>query len=207
MTASDTVASLFAYWWARLPREVFEDELGEAWAKAATLVPAVLSDSAAAFVDDARTATTETLEDLSARAMRAALAEPWERPFGAVQTLTIRHPLASVPALDRWLRLTRGPFPSGGDDATLNAAFVRFDTSTRTFHNEAGPSMRFVMDWADIDGFTLSRHLGQSGNPFSPHFDDFLAPHLAGAPWPLPFSRSRVESRAVNTLRLLPAPQ
>lgn len=207
MTANDTVASLFAYWWARLPRELFEDELGEAWGKAATLVPAVLSDSAAAFVDDARTATTESLDAISARAMRAALAEPWQRPFGAVQTLTIRHPLASVPALDRWLRLTRGPFPSGGDDATLNAAFVRFDTTTRTFHNEAGPSMRFVMDWADIDGFTLSRHLGQSGNPFSPHFDDFLAPHLAGEPWPLPFSRSRVESRAVNTLRLVPAPQ
>lgn len=207
MTASDTMASLFAYWWARMPREVFEDELGDAWGKAATLVAAVLSDSAAAFVDDARTATTESLDDLSARAMRAALAEKWQRPFGAVQTLTVRHPLASVPALNRWLRLTRGPFPSGGDDATLNAAFVRFDTTTRAFHNEAGPSMRFVMDWADIDGFSLSRHLGQSGNPFSPHFDDFLVPHLAGEPWPLPFSRSRVEAAAVNTLRLLPTSQ
>ncbi len=207
LDVNDTTATLFAYWWERLPRELFEDELGADWTKARTLVPAVLSDSAGAFVDDRRTDHAESDTAIAARAMRAALAEDWEQPFGAVQTLTIRHPLASVPALERWLRLTRGPFPSAGDDATLNAAFVRFDTATKRWHNEAGPSMRFVLDWADIDGFTLSRHLGQSGNPLSPHFDDFLEPHLAGTPWPMPFTRAKVEARAVNTLRLEPATQ
>ena len=78
-------------------------------------------------------------------------------------------------------------------------------TTTRTLADVAGPSMRFVMDWSDVDGFTLSRHLGQSGNPLSPHFADFLAPHLAGESWPMPFTRAKVEARAVQTLRIVPA--
>ena len=65
--------------------------------------------------------------------------------------------------------------------------------------------MRFVMDWADVDGFTLSLHLGQSGNPLSPHFADFLAPHLAGETWPMPFTRAKVQAGAVSTLRIVPA--
>lgn len=205
MRASDTTATLFAYWWERMPRELFEDDLGADWLRARPLTLAAISDSAGAFVDDRRTDERETLAALAARAMRHALAERWERPFGTMQTLTVRHPLASVAVLDRWLGLTRGPFPVGGDDATLNAAFAAFDTTTRTLADQAGPSMRFVMDWADVDGFTLSRHLGQSGNPLSPHFDDFLAPHLAGEPWPMPFTRAKVEARAVSTLRLVPA--
>jgi penicillin amidase len=205
LSPKDVPATLWSYWWLRLPRELFEDELGDDWARATTLTVAALSDSAGAFVDDVRTPERESLEVIATRAMRSALAEDWDRPFGAVQTLTVKHPLASVAVLDRWLRLTRGPVPIGGDDATLDAAFARFDTTTRTLHDEAGPSMRFVLDWSDVDGFTLSRHLGQSGNPLSPHFSDFLVPHLAGEPWPMPFTRAEVAKRAVSTLTLVPA--
>ncbi len=202
--AGDTTATLWAYWWEHLPRALFEDELGADWMKARPLTVAALSDSADAFADDRRTAQRETRDTVAARAMRAALAEPWRRPLGEAQTLTVRHPLAGVRLLDRWLGLTRGPYPIGGDDATLNAAFTVFDTTTRAWRDEAGPSMRFVMDWADVDGFTLSRHLGQSGNPLSPHFADFLLPHLAGETWPMPFTRARVEARASSTLTLVP---
>lgn len=190
----------------RLPREYFEDELGPDWLRARSLLIAALEDTTHSFTDDGHTLMRETREDLAARAMRHALSEPWTRPLGAMQTLTVRHPLAQVAALDRFLRLTRGPFPIGGDDATLNASFTVFDTTTRTLAVTTGPSMRYVLDWADVDGFTLSRHLGQSGNPFSPHFDDFLAPHLAGEPWPMPITRERVLARTVSTLRLMPQP-
>jgi penicillin amidase len=183
---------------------LFEDELGGNWPKARPLTVAALSDSAEAFADDRRTPARETLDEIAVRAMRSALAERWQRPFGAVQTLTVRHPLASVRLLDLWLGLTRGPLPVGGDDATLDAAFTAFDSTTRTLSDEAGPSMRFVLDWSDVDGFTLSRHLGQSGNPLSPHFADFLLPHLAGETWPMPFTRAKVQARAVSTLRLVP---
>jgi penicillin G amidase len=206
MRASDTTATLFAYWWERLPREFFEDELGAEWLRARPLLIAALEDTTHTFADDAHTLLRETRDDLAARAMTHALTEPWQRPFGAMQTLTVRHPLAQVAALDRFLHLTRGPLPLGGDDATLNASFTVFDTITRTLSVTTGPSMRYVLDWADVDGFTMSRHLGQSGNPLSPHFADFLAPHLAGEVWPMPVTRQRVLARAVSTLRLVPQP-
>ena len=204
LRAGDTSATLWAYWWERMPRELFEDELGTEWAKARPLTVAALADSAEAFADDRRTPARETLEEIAVRAMRSALAEKWQRPFGAMQTLTVRHPLASVKLLDRWLGLTRGPMPVGGDDASLNAAFTVFDTTTRTLADVAGPSMRFVMDWSDVDGFTLSQQLGQSGNPLSPHFADFLRPHLAGETWPMPFTRAKVQAGAVSALRIVP---
>jgi len=206
MRATDTTATLFAYWWERLPREFFEDELGAEWVRARALTIAALEDTTHAFTDDGHTLRQETREHLAARALAHAINEPWQRPFGAMQTLTVRHPLAQVAVLDRWLGLTRGPIPLGGDDATLNASFTTFDTTTRTLAVTTGPSMRYVLDWADVDGFTMSRHLGQSGNPLSPHFDDFLAPHLAGEPWPMPITRERVLARAVTTLRLVPRP-
>jgi len=204
MRATDTTATLFAYWWERLPQELFADELGNEWPRARPLTIAAIEDSAQSYVDDAHTLQKESLAQIAERAMRRALTENWDRPFGRMQRLTVRHPFAQTPLLDRFLKLTRGPFPIGGDDATLNAAFTTFDTTSRTLVNTAGPSMRYVLDWADVDGFTLSRHLGQSGNPFSKHFDDFLQPHLNGEPWPMPISRDKVFARAVSTLRLVP---
>ncbi len=206
MHMTDTAATLFAYWWQHLPEAVFRDELGEEWPKGRHLVIAALEDSAGAFMDDRTTPVRETRREVAAVAMRKALAERWARPFGEVQTLTIRHPLAVIGVLDRWLGLTRGPFSSRGDAATLDAAFVEFDEERRGFHTIAGASMRFVLDWADVDGFTLSRHLGQSGNPLSPHFDDFLESHLIGEAWPMPFTRATVAERAVSTWTLRPAP-
>lgn len=204
MRATDTTATLFAYWWERLPQELFADELGGEWTRARPLTIAAMEDSAQHYVDDAHTLRKESLAQIATRAMQHALTQDWKRQFGRMQSLTVRHPFAQTPLLNRFLKLSRGPFPMGGDDATLNATFTVFDTTTRTLSATTGPSMRFVLDWADVDGFSLSRHLGQSGNPLSRHFDDFLQPHLQGEGWPMPISRDRVLARAVSTLRLLP---
>jgi len=204
MHMTDTAATLFAYWWQHLPEAVFRDELGDDWPKARHLVIAALDDSAEAFIDDRTTPVREMRREIATVAMRKALAERWARPFGEVQTLMIKHPLAVIGVLDRWLGLTRGPYSSRGDAATLDAAFVEFDEVRRGLETVAGASMRFVLDWADVDGFTLSRHLGQSGNPLSPHFDDFLESHLTGEAWPMPFTRAKVAERAVSTWTLRP---
>lgn len=205
LTPGDTAATLWRYWWRRLPQELFEDELGPDWRRAAGLTWAVLEDSAQSFVDDVRTPARETLPAIASRAMAAALREEWRRPLGAAQSLTVRHPLAVVGLLDRWLGLSRGPFPIGGDDGTLDVAYTRYDATARQWRDEAGASMRFVLDWADVDNFSLSVFPGQSGNPLSPHFMDAIEPHMAGERWPLPFTRAAVEARTVRRLRLEPA--
>jgi acyl-homoserine lactone acylase PvdQ len=64
--------------------------------------------------------------------------------------------------------------------------------------------MRFVLDWSDVDGFMLNGALGQSGNPFSPHYDDFLAMMRRGEEWNVPFSRAKVYAKRASLLRLEP---
>jgi acyl-homoserine lactone acylase PvdQ len=61
-----------------------------------------------------------------------------------------------------------------------------------------------VLDWSDVDAFTLTGALGQSGNPFSPHYDDFLGMAQRGAAWTMPFTREKVDARKVSVLRLTP---
>ena len=92
-----------------------------------------------------------------------------------------------------------------GDFATLNANFQSFDSHENAFNTHAGPSMRYLLDWSDVDGFTINGNLGQSGNPLSPHYDDFLDLMLKGERWNVPFSKERVYESSVSLLRLTPA--
>ena len=111
---------------------------------------------------------------MSARAMREAKTIAAGRTWGEACTLLVKHPLARVKILDRWLHLNRGPFPGAGDPGSLNANFYSYHERVALVPHGIGPSMRFVLDWSDVDAFTLTGALGQSGNPFSPHYDDFL---------------------------------
>jgi penicillin amidase len=155
-------------------------------------------------LDDRRTPKVETAIDMSARAMSEAKTLAAGRTWGQACTLLVKHPLARVKILDRWLHLNRGPFPGAGDPGTLNANFYGYHEASRSFRTSIGPSMRFVLDWSDVDAFTLTGALGQSGNPFSPHYDDFLDMTRRGEAWMIPFTRQKVHARKVSLLTLTP---
>ncbi len=198
MSAGSETAGLFARWWQYLPRRLFEASgpvdwrdwrvVLDDWLHADEL-PGTLPD-----IDRDR-AAAEALDD----ALRAGI-----RPLGTFQTLTIRHPMSRSGLLDQWLRLSRGPIGVGGDAGSLNVAYTHFDPESASLRARAGASMRYTLDWADPDGFTLNLTLGQSGHPSSPHFDDFLDDFLTGEPWTVPFSRQRVEASSASRLELRP---
>lgn len=202
MASDSKEAALFAAWWRRMPRAVFEDELGSNWDLGRVLIDEALTSGTA--IDDGRTPQVETLADLSKRAMTEAKEIANGRTWGEACTLLVRHPLARVKVLDTFLNLNRGPFPAWGDPGTLNANFYSYHEPSKSFRAHVGPSMRFVLDWADVDAFTLTGALGQSGNPFSPHYDDFLPMMLKGEPWTVPFTREKVLAKKVSTLTLVP---
>ncbi len=203
MTSDSKAAALFAVWWRRLPRAIFEDELGSEFDLGRVLLDEALTTNTPAL-DGRRTPKAENATDMSARAMTEARGIAAGRTWGEACMLLIRHPLARVKILDRWLRLNRGPFPGAGDPGTLNANFYGYHEESRSFHTSIGPSMRFVLDWSDVDAFTLTGALGQSGNPFSPHYDDFLDMARRGEAWTIPFTREKVEARKMSTLTLMP---
>lgn len=204
LAADDTLATTFVFWWHTVTRHLFEDNLGDEWRLGAILREIVLLENHEDLIDDRRTAQRETAVEIASRALWDALERANDRPLGEVQTLTIRHPLARSALLERWLRLNRGPFPRGGDQESLNLTGATLLPAEQRFEAWHGPSMRFVLDWADIDGFTIEIPTGQSGNPFSRHYDDFLRLNQRGERWVVPFSRAAVEERAVRRLRLVP---
>src|SRR5687768_14656333 len=136
--------------------------------------------------------------------MREAKEIANSRTWGELCTLRIRHPLARVKILDTWLNLDRGPFPAAGDPGTLNANFHSYDEEKKQFHSNIGPSMRFVLDWSNLDAFTINGALGQSGNPYSPHYDDFLEMNQKGETWTVPFAREKVYAGKKSVVRLVP---
>jgi penicillin G amidase len=204
MSPDSTDAAIFALWWETAGRLLFEDELGDDWKSARAIQEHVLSGSASQLVDDRRTPEVETLADVTSRAMKVAAARARGRTYGEISTLRVGHPLARVKLLDKWLKLSRGPVPMGGDLGSLAANFNRFDEASGTFAAAVGPSMRFVLDWADVDSFSIAIALGQSGNPLSPHYDDFFVPSLEGQQWILPFSEERQRANETSRLRLVP---
>lgn len=196
-------AALFAFWWRSMSRHVFEDDLGKEWEVVRSLLDRALT-LRSALVDDRRTRGVEAAGEIAARAMRDAHSLAGGRTWGEACTLRIRHPLAQSAFLDRWLDLSRGTFPSAGDPGSLLANFHRYDRSRPGFRTTVGPSMRFVLDWSDLDAFALTGALGQSGNPFSDHYDDFLETARKGEAWNVPFSRAKVWERKTSLLVLEP---
>ena len=204
MTVDNRPAALFRLWWHFLSQFIFEDEMGDDWTRGHRILDETLDNNWEAVIDDQRTPGTENRLDIAVRTLHYVL-DTFEHPtYGDVSQLTVVHPLSRVKLLDYWLNLNRGPLPFPGDKGTLNANFNFWDPDQDRFATVAAASMRFVMDWSDVNGFTINGNLGQSGNPFSPHYDDFLQMNLRGERWNVPFTREAVFARAQHQLKLIP---
>lgn len=209
MRADSDMAGLFQLWWHYLARAVFDGD-GDSGDDSVTKEPAADWWVLRPLLDNWLHAGPEEAFPRDVDRDRAALRALEDalrigiHPLGRLQTLSIRHNLANNSLLDAWLDLSRGPVPRGGDAGSLNVSYVGFDPDSGTLAVRGGASMRFLMDWSDPDAFTLNLTFGQSGNPFSPHFDDFFGDFLTGTPWTVPHSRERVERKAARRLVLRP---
>jgi penicillin amidase len=137
-------------------------------------------------------------QELLAAAVEKAVSGP-EAPsnladwrYGRDFPVEIRHPLfGKVPILRRWAGPGRQP-QSGSRDTVKQVG--------RGF----GPSERMTVDFADLDASTLNLVNGESGNLFSPYFNDQWPAWYGGTTFALPFSQAAVEGSAAHRLRLEP---
>jgi penicillin amidase len=93
----------------------------------------------------------------------------WGRAHGARFTNQL---WASLPILGS---LVGTAIPANGGYDTLDRGATRFAAS-EPFADVHGPTLRMVVDLADIDGARLIISPGQSGNVASPHYSDLMAP-------------------------------
>ena len=89
----------------------------------------------------------------------------WNR----VHTLEHQHPLGKVPGL-KWL-FNVGSFEVPGSVEVISNLMFDF-TDTGKYIVKAGPSTRRVIDFSDIENSMSILPTGQSGNPFSKHYND-----------------------------------
>ncbi|OEK05237.1 penicillin acylase family protein [Roseivirga misakiensis] len=122
------------------------------------------------FMDIQETSEVETAPDLFLKAFKQAAEDisNWKKNnddynWGSYKSTYVGHILQALPALSRF------NLPIGGNSGIVNA--------TRRNH---GPSWRMIVEMADTP-FGLGIYPGgQSGNPGSKHYDDFVDKWAAG---------------------------
>ena len=112
--------------------------------------------------------------------------------WGNTIPLTFYHPLGQgFPLLGRLLDV--GPFPQTGTASTVKATTSRH-----------GPSMRMVVDLSTLDHSVQNITLGESGQVFSPYYQDQFDAWYTGRSFPMSFSDDAVEQATVHKLVLGP---
>lgn len=125
--------------------------------------------------------------------------QPSAWQYGKVHKMTYAHVLGMVKPLNKIFN--RGPYPIGGDIDTVNMGAV---SPTQPETVITVPSFRQIANLADLAA-SLSIHApGQSGQPASKHYDDFIKPWRNGEHHPMLFDHEMIEEHAIAELRMLP---
>jgi len=149
------------------------------------------------FGGDARAARDRLVRETFARAAKQAMGLP--RRWGALHTVTFRHPLGGLSATHSGA-FDLGPVGRPGDEHCPNN--TRSGDDFRQIH---GATYLHLFDLADWDRGLATSAPGQSGQPGSPHYGDLLPLWAEGRYFPLAYSRKKVES--VTRQRLLLSPK
>ncbi|HWO41159.1 MAG TPA: penicillin acylase family protein [Candidatus Eisenbacteria bacterium] len=87
--------------------------------------------------------------------------------WGRIHSLSLDHSLSRLAVLRPILSL--GPFPTPGDNVTINMGFQRH---SNPYHHTIGPSLRLIIELKETPQIRAVLLPGQSGHPFSPHYAD-----------------------------------
>jgi penicillin amidase len=165
--------AVFRLWFDSLEREVWMDELAiadrpVAIPQEATLVEALKRDSAFSFIDNVNTPTKETLMTVATAAFKKAarVIEQLDREGRLEWT---RYKDSGIRHLLRLEPFSRFHLVTGGGEHIINA--------TKQFH---GPSWRMIVHMTDQTEAYGIYPGGQSGNPGSPYYDNFVTDWAAG---------------------------
>jgi penicillin G amidase len=216
MAADSAPAAIYQAWGKHLAREVLAPRVGpelfahyyanRQWDSEFMyrVLPAMLRyPTARWFGADGRAARDEVLR----RALDGALDElasglgddmgAWR--WGALHRAVFSHPLAVLGGMEELF--VAGSEEIGGDEHTVAAA--GFEPGVG-FGVVSGSSWRHIIDLSDMDRSVGMHTTGQSGNPASEHWNDFVGPWARGQYHPLPLSRAAVEEHADHRLTLEP---
>jgi penicillin G amidase len=200
--------------WRNLLRLTF-DELGTEYAADGgdrwfEVVRGLLDQPDAAWWDRSDTPAHEKRDDILAAAQSAAVAEltdaqgstPSKWQWGAMHTLTTRNATFGKSGIApiEWL-FNNATTPVSGGDSIVNATGW---TAGDGYEVDAVPSMRMIVNMADLDGSRWIQLTGNSGHAFSPNYDDQYDLWRHGKTIPFRFAQTSIDAQTANTLMLQP---
>jgi penicillin amidase len=173
-------ATVFTIWWSELEKAVWSDEINKSglplpWPDEATLVESLHKDSAYHFLDNINTSAKETLEDDLLASLKKTtdtlkiIEANGNLEWAKFKDTKVQH-LLKIPALSR-LHLS-----IGGGIGIINAA-----------KEDHGPSWRMIVQLSTPTEAYGVYPGGQSGNPGSKYYDNFINQWVQGKYYPLWF--------------------
>ncbi len=183
--ADQTEPAIYHRWIYYVLKNTLEDELGqERFTQLLRthlikrLIAPMIADNESIWWDDIATENRkETRSDIINLALQQAFdslfedlgTDPDQWQWGKIHTLEHKHPIGEVPSLRSFFN--PGPFPIEGSREVINNMAFQYD-SISTYPVHSGPSTRRVIDFSDIENGWSILPTGQSGNPFSDHYED-----------------------------------
>jgi penicillin amidase len=181
----DVAPTIYQKWIYRYLKNTFQDELGEADFKmllTTHIVKQIIEPQSknenSIWWDDVTTKNKkETRSEIINKSFHEGITAlenqlgkevnswTWDR----VHTMEHQHPLGQVAALRGIFNV--GPFNVPGSTEVINNLFFDF-TDSGEYVVKGGPSTRRVIDFSDIENSMSILPTGQSGNPFSKHYND-----------------------------------
>lgn len=215
-TADSGAAAYFDAVWNQLLALTFDDELppdqrpggGERWFQ---VVDRLLETRGSSWWDDVDTEQVETRDVVLRTALRRARdtltaqqsKDPEDWRWGGLHQLELVNPTLGESGIGVVESLfNRGPFDVAGGGGLVNATST---DASQGYEVTAVPSMRMVVDLADLDRSRWIQLTGNSGHAYQRNYLDQFPLWRSGDTLPWAFSRDAVAERARDTLTLEPA--
>ncbi|HEX7021639.1 MAG TPA: penicillin acylase family protein [Trueperaceae bacterium] len=200
---------LFSAWYREFTRAVYADELGDLFQDAWGFRPIFLRNVLHQHPEWCDNVSTDAVEDCAAQSSRALATalNTLEQAYGSDMTAwrwgqahpaIFDHPIFGGTPLSPFFDLT---ISNGGDPFTIDAA--RYNIA-RPFTQTTGPGFRALYDLHNLDNSRYIHAGGQSGNPLSRHYRDFLDPWQKVNYLPMTTQRDDILKSALGTLTLVP---
>jgi len=208
---------IYSAWMRRLQQRLIRDDLGPLAEAFTHVEPLFIErvfrniDGASAWCDVVQSTAVETCDQIAQAALDEALLWIDETHGGALESLRWGgahqahhdHPvLGDIPLL-KWVVNIRQS--TSGGDQTLNRGKTSGDDPD-PFANVHGAGYRGVYDFADPDSSVFITATGQSGHPFSRHYDDLGELWRRGEYIPMSLDADLARAGAVGITVLTPAP-
>ncbi|BAB75623.1 all3924 [Nostoc sp. PCC 7120 = FACHB-418] len=215
LVTQSSAAALFEVFWKHLLADTFHEQLpkeyfpdgGDRWY---AVIENIIQQPNSNWWDNRQTSQVENRDQIFRQAFTKAVDElerlqgknPQSWNWGKLHTITFRNAtlgksgVAPIEAL-----FNRGAFTTSGNGETVNANRWR---ANQSFEVTDIPSLRIIVDLANLDDSVAIHAPGQSGHAFHQHYDDMIESWRKLEYHPMLWQQQTVTANTSAKLQLMP---